>query len=45
MFDFCIGVTFVTFLWMGYFKMAGFLEWTVTFVGAFYILTFIGFVR
>ncbi|KAF2835015.1 hypothetical protein M501DRAFT_477228 [Patellaria atrata CBS 101060] len=39
-----IGVSFIALLYEGYYRIAGCLEWTETFLGGFYVLTFIGFV-
>ena len=39
-----ISVAFVTEIWLNHLIIGGILEWTVAFVGALYIWTFIGMV-
>jgi len=42
--DFGLGVAFYYFMSVGYWRIAGILEWVMAFVGAFYIWAFVGFV-
>lgn len=40
-----IGITFVTLLYMGKYRICGFLEWTLTYIGAFWLLSFVGYTK
>ncbi|POS74267.1 Frag1/DRAM/Sfk1 family protein [Diaporthe helianthi] len=40
-----LGLCFTTFLWMGRFREAGFLEWSLCYVGSVWLASFVGYVR
>lgn len=40
-----LGIAFVVLLINGWFRTAGFFEWTVTYLGSFWLLSFVGFLR
>lgn len=42
--DFALGVGMYSFMQADYYRVAGFLEWTMAYTGAFYLWAFIGFV-
>ncbi|KAF2088616.1 hypothetical protein K490DRAFT_56011 [Saccharata proteae CBS 121410] len=39
-----LGVAFVALMYTGYWRLSGILEWTMAFVGSFYVMAFVGFV-
>lgn len=43
--QFFVGLGFVFFLYSGLFRMAGILEWTLTYLGSFWLLSFVGYTR
>ena len=40
-----IGLSFVVFMYSACFHTAGILEWTLTYLGAFWLLSFVGYTR
>lgn len=40
-----IGLAFVTLLYIGKYRICGFLEWTLTYIGSFWLLSFVGFTK
>lgn len=40
-----IGLAFVTLLWKGQYRICGFLEWTLTYIGSFWLGSFVGFTK
>jgi hypothetical protein len=40
-----IGVTFIGFMYSGRYRVSGFLEWTLTYLGCFWLLSFIGYTK
>jgi TM2 domain-containing membrane protein YozV len=42
--EMCLGAAFLVFLGKGWWRVAGILEWIVSFLGAFWLYTFIGYV-
>ncbi|KAI0479430.1 hypothetical protein GGR56DRAFT_673353 [Xylariaceae sp. FL0804] len=40
-----IGITFVSFMWAGYYRVSGILEWCLTYLGSFWLMSFVGYVR
>ncbi|KAH6657630.1 Frag1/DRAM/Sfk1 [Truncatella angustata] len=40
-----VGISFVVFMYSGLYKTAGFLEWTLTYLGCFWLLSFIGYTK
>ncbi|KAK6845342.1 hypothetical protein PG995_015452 [Apiospora arundinis] len=44
-FQVAIGLSFVALMYSGRYKPAGFLEWTLTYLGSFWLLSFIGYTR
>ena len=42
--DFALGVGMYSFMQANYYRVAGFLEWTMAYTGALYLWAFIGFV-
>lgn len=42
--DFALGVSMYRFMQADYYRVAGFLEWTMAYTGAFYLWVFMGFV-
>jgi hypothetical protein len=42
--EMCLGAAFLVFLGEGWWRVAGILEWIVSFLGAFWLYTFIGYV-
>lgn len=43
--DLILVVGFIGAEWQGYLRVAGILEWVLTFLGGFYLLTFAGYLR
>ena len=43
--QFVAGLGFVVFLYSGTFRFAGILEWTLTYLGALWLLSFVGYTR
>ena len=43
--QFVAGLGFVVFLYSGNFRFAGILEWTLTYLGTFWLLSFVGYTR
>jgi hypothetical protein len=41
----CFTIAFVSFMWTNHMRVAGILEWIMTYTGAVYLLTFIGYLR
>lgn len=41
--QFFVGLGFVVFLYAGLFRTAGILEWTLTYLGALWLLSFVGY--
>ncbi|KAI1340045.1 hypothetical protein F5Y15DRAFT_62487 [Xylariaceae sp. FL0016] len=41
--QFCIGVAFVTLMYLDRFMASGVLEWTLTYLGSFWLLSFVGY--
>lgn len=42
--DIACGICFTAFLWTNHMRMAGVFEWVLTYIGAGYLFTFVGFV-
>jgi hypothetical protein len=42
--EICFGIAFTITLWTSRWRLAGIFEWIIAFLGAFYILAFVGFV-
>lgn len=40
-----LGFSFTVFLWMGRYRVAGFLEWSLCYVGSVWLTSFVGYVR
>ncbi|KAI1323469.1 hypothetical protein F5Y16DRAFT_383627 [Xylariaceae sp. FL0255] len=40
-----LGVLFIAFLWTNHFRISGVLEWCITYIGSFWLLSFIGYTR
>lgn len=40
-----IGLAFVILLWKGEYRTCGFLEWTLTYIGSFWLASFVGFTK
>lgn len=40
-----LSVAFVALLYFGWWRTAGFLEWTITYLGVFWLLSFIGYLE
>lgn len=40
-----VGIAFLVLLFTDYFKSAGLMEWTITYLGAFWLITFSGYIR
>ena len=43
--QFVIGLSFVVFMYSACFHTAGILEWTLTYLGALWLLSFVGYTR
>ncbi|KAI0025778.1 hypothetical protein F4780DRAFT_225280 [Xylariomycetidae sp. FL0641] len=43
--QFVLGTLMVTFMYTGYYRWSGILEWVLCYVGSFWILSFVGYVR
>ncbi|KAI0161209.1 hypothetical protein GGR57DRAFT_350967 [Xylariaceae sp. FL1272] len=43
--QFLIGVLFIGFLYSGHFMESGILEWCITYMGSFWLLSFVGYTR
>ncbi|KAI4592325.1 hypothetical protein KJ359_011264 [Pestalotiopsis sp. 9143b] len=40
-----IGISFVVFMYTGRYRISGFMEWTLTYLGCFWLLSFIGYTK
>lgn len=40
-----LGIAFVYFMYSGRYRIAGFLEWTLCYIGSFWLVSFVGYTR
>jgi hypothetical protein len=43
--DISVGIAFTVLLYQSWMRTAGVLEWAMTYVGAFWLLTFVGYLK
>ncbi|KAI0451523.1 hypothetical protein F5B21DRAFT_486844 [Xylaria acuta] len=43
--QFVVGISFLAFMYSGYYHVSGILEWCLTYMGSFWLLSFVGYTR